>query len=76
MFGFLSLLTVREARIVDQGPTVELGERLGRHTTIGFSLGNGALRQEEIRDAIDAPVEASGREVRSRSRRSRRWPYR
>jgi ABC-2 type transport system ATP-binding protein len=51
---------LRDGRIVAEGATAELGERLGRRTTIGFTL-PASLTIEEIRVAVGAPVELAGR---------------
>jgi ABC-2 type transport system ATP-binding protein len=53
---------LRDGRIVAQGRTEELGERLGRRTTIAFTPGDG-LGVEDVSAVVSAPVEASGREL-------------
>jgi ABC-2 type transport system ATP-binding protein len=53
---------LRGGRIVAQGRTEELGENLGRRTTIDFTLSNG-LSVEDVRSRVSAAVEASGNQV-------------
>ena len=53
---------LREGRIVAQGRTEELGEKLGRRTVIGFTLSDG-LGVDEVRARVSAPVALSGNQV-------------
>jgi ABC-2 type transport system ATP-binding protein len=53
---------LREGRIVAQGRTEELGEKLGRRTVIGFALAGG-LSAEDVRSQVSAPVEISGNQI-------------
>jgi ABC-2 type transport system ATP-binding protein len=59
---------LRDGRIVAQGRTEELGERLGRRTVIGFAL-NGDLGIEDVRSCVSAPVQVSGNAVEIESER-------
>ena len=66
---------LRAGRIVAQGPTSELGARLGRRTVIGFRL-DGGLTAEELRSHLSAPLQLAGGEASIETEQPQRDLYR
>jgi ABC-2 type transport system ATP-binding protein len=65
---------LRGGEIVAQGPPAEMAGRIGQVTVIRFRLPDGQ-RPEEIRGAVDAPIEISGNQVSIRSEQVQRDLY-
>ena len=66
---------LREGTIVAQGPPGQMAGSIGQVTMIRFRVPDG-WRPEEIRSALDAPVEVSGNEASIRSEHVQRDLYR